>query len=361
MRNVYLIRHGEPEFPGGRRMCLGLTDLPLSTLGALQAALAGLSLPRAEAVFCSFLARSRQSAAFIDAPVRVLPGLEELSPGEWDGLTFEEIRLRWGELYARRGEDPSVQPPGAEAPAAGLRRFVSAMDSALSAVPGDIAVVSHSSVMQLYICRALGRDMSEARSIRLPYGSVTRLVFDGGDMPAAAETGETPLPFPDERVCRALLRAADTPESTADHCAAVAKEAMRIVCALAARGVCLDADDIFAAAYLHDIARAQDDHAARGAELIRALGYERAADMIAQHHDLRDSSAIDGAAVVYIADKTVKGTEKVSLAARFGASRAKCASPEALAANARRFGAARAVGGNINTICARPVVSLSDD
>ena len=29
MRDIYLIRHGMPDFPGGARMCLGRTDLPL--------------------------------------------------------------------------------------------------------------------------------------------------------------------------------------------------------------------------------------------------------------------------------------------------------------------------------------------
>ena len=41
MREIYLIRHGMPDFPGGARMCLGRTDLPLGLRGRLQAALLG--------------------------------------------------------------------------------------------------------------------------------------------------------------------------------------------------------------------------------------------------------------------------------------------------------------------------------
>ena len=29
MKKVYLIRHALPDFPGGKRMCIGTTDLPL--------------------------------------------------------------------------------------------------------------------------------------------------------------------------------------------------------------------------------------------------------------------------------------------------------------------------------------------
>ena len=36
MRDIYLIRHGMPDFPGGARMCLGRTDLPLGLRGRLQ-------------------------------------------------------------------------------------------------------------------------------------------------------------------------------------------------------------------------------------------------------------------------------------------------------------------------------------
>ena len=29
MKRVYLIRHGLPDFPGGKRMCIGSTDIPM--------------------------------------------------------------------------------------------------------------------------------------------------------------------------------------------------------------------------------------------------------------------------------------------------------------------------------------------
>ena len=29
MKRVYLIRHGLPDFPGGRGMCIGTTDIPM--------------------------------------------------------------------------------------------------------------------------------------------------------------------------------------------------------------------------------------------------------------------------------------------------------------------------------------------
>ena len=37
MKTVYLIRHGLPEFPGGKGMCLGTTDIPMAEAGLAQA------------------------------------------------------------------------------------------------------------------------------------------------------------------------------------------------------------------------------------------------------------------------------------------------------------------------------------
>ena len=35
MRALYLLRHGTPAFPGGERLCLGRTDLPLASYDKL--------------------------------------------------------------------------------------------------------------------------------------------------------------------------------------------------------------------------------------------------------------------------------------------------------------------------------------
>ena len=44
MRKIYMIRHGQPLFPGGEGCCLGTADFPLDTLGRLQACQTGRTL-----------------------------------------------------------------------------------------------------------------------------------------------------------------------------------------------------------------------------------------------------------------------------------------------------------------------------
>lgn len=113
MKRIFLIRHGLPEFPEGQRQCVGSTDIPLSTAGAAQAAEMARTLPQVSAVFSSPLTRAVETARAICSEYTVLDGLRELDYGQWEGLSFPEIRQNYPELYAARGGDPRLQPPQA--------------------------------------------------------------------------------------------------------------------------------------------------------------------------------------------------------------------------------------------------------
>ena len=39
MRKIYLIRHSQPDFPNGRKMCIGKTDISLGEVGRMQSIL----------------------------------------------------------------------------------------------------------------------------------------------------------------------------------------------------------------------------------------------------------------------------------------------------------------------------------
>lgn len=157
MKRIYLIRHGLPEFSDGQRRCLGRTDIPLGEEGLTQAKAMAASLPRVSAVFSSPLTRAVQTAQQISPQIARMDGLRELDYGQWDGLTFGEIRQRFPELYAARAGDPSLPPPGSESPEQGLSRFVHAMEEAARLSPGDFAVVAHGGVIELFLQKITGR------------------------------------------------------------------------------------------------------------------------------------------------------------------------------------------------------------
>lgn len=353
MRKLYLIRHGRPDFPQGARVCLGRTDTPLGPLGRMQACLLGEELRGAglSAVFSSPLSRAVQTARFLTPHPIPLAGLEELSAGAWDGLDFSDIQLRWPEHYAARGKDPGLPPPGGEDAAEGQRRFLGAVRQALRRSAGDIAIVAHNSVNQTLLCHALNTAPRQGRAYKLPYASYCVLEVRGDrfHLTQTARNAHPPLTVP---LAAQLLAAAEPPERTQAHCRAVAAEASRLAALLP---LPLDVELLTAAALLHDVARGEAEHAKTGGSWLRSLGYEQAADLVSQHHDLRDRE-LDEAALLYLADKCIRGTRPVSVAERFARSRERCRTEAALSAWRTRLETARQLREQVNRLAGRQVV-----
>ena len=105
MRDLYLIRHGKPQYPDEQSYCIGRTDLALSMLGHLQAVLLHEELSdRISRVYYSPLTRAAETAVHIAAKLPHLPvsDLAERNLGEWDGLSFDTIRRKWPDIYQAR-------------------------------------------------------------------------------------------------------------------------------------------------------------------------------------------------------------------------------------------------------------------
>lgn len=178
MRTVYLIRHAAPALPGGKRICLSRTDLPLSEEGLAQSKVLteAFSAIPLTGVYCSPLTRCVQTAGFLAEYPQVVSDLEELGVGEWEGLTFDEIRRRFPEEYRLRGEDPVRHLiPGGENPLACRDRAMSAVHQLLRETQGDIAIVSHAGVNRLLLCTLLDRELQTFLQLPQPYGCVNIL------------------------------------------------------------------------------------------------------------------------------------------------------------------------------------------
>ena len=157
-----------------------------------------------------------------------------------------------------------------------------------------------------------------------------------------AALGHRHAPDPDE--CEAMLETAATPEPVRRHCRMVAALAAHLARRLREAGQPMDVSLVQAAAHMHDIAKGQPDHAEAGAALVREFGFPVAADVAARHQTFAFVGKIDESAVVYLADKLVKGEERVSLAARFAPAFVRFADdPEALAGAMRRHAGAQAI------------------
>jgi broad specificity phosphatase PhoE len=183
MSRLLLARHGQSVSNAVRRF-QGVQDVALSELGARQAEALGQairSLPIA-AVYTSPLERARRTAeiaaAGLDVPVTPVDSLRELSLGDWEGHTVEEIRALPGDPYEQWVRDPvACLPPGAEPLSEVQARVVSAMADIAATHPNgqQVLVVCHGGVISAYLAHCLGLPLSSIWRLTLSNGSITEV------------------------------------------------------------------------------------------------------------------------------------------------------------------------------------------
>jgi ribonuclease H / adenosylcobalamin/alpha-ribazole phosphatase len=161
---LILVRHGETAMTVQGRYS-GRGDVPLSEQGEAQAMaaagrVAGISRD-VTAVVSSPLTRCTRTAELIAAElgnvtVTVMPELIECDFGDWEGLTFAEVRERWPEELDRWLDSTAVAPPGGESFKTVAKRVRGALATLQAAYPsGTVVVVSHVSPIKLILRDAL--------------------------------------------------------------------------------------------------------------------------------------------------------------------------------------------------------------
>jgi broad specificity phosphatase PhoE len=177
---LLLARHGQTEWNAGRRF-QGTTDVPLSAVGRAQAHALGHALRgrRVSAAYVSPMRRAVETAeiALADAGIPYTPieALRELSLGEWEGCTVDEIRQQDGDPYAAWLRAPlDCPPPGAE-PLPDVRdRVLAAVDRiGETHGEGDALIIAHGGVISVYACHILGCSFNQLWRLRVDNCSLT--------------------------------------------------------------------------------------------------------------------------------------------------------------------------------------------
>jgi broad specificity phosphatase PhoE len=193
---LILARHGETEWNRLRRI-QGISDLELNQRGFEQAeALArALKKENVRSIYTSPLKRARDTAQIIARFHRVkvvsLYGLRELDAGEVDGLTYDEMRVQYGDFLEKWINDcTSVRPPGGCTLDELQEQVWSAIEEILDRErrespkeakkpkdEGAIIAVAHFFPILTILCKILGLDLSECRRMKLDLASLTTLDF----------------------------------------------------------------------------------------------------------------------------------------------------------------------------------------
>ena len=164
MARIFLIRHGETAANNEKRY-QGQIDTPLNKTGIQQAkALAELlsNVPFSR-IYTTPLQRAQKTALLLaqvqkKKNILILPGLLERNFGQWEDLTFTEIKRRYPKIYATWLNTPYAKIPGAEPFPAFRKRVLDCLRSVLKTLPAEetIAIVAHGGPNRIILHHFLG-------------------------------------------------------------------------------------------------------------------------------------------------------------------------------------------------------------
>jgi probable phosphoglycerate mutase len=184
MSLVTLLRHGETTWNAMHRV-QGQLDSPLSARGNEQAEVLAQRLrgEKFEALYASDLSRAFDTAGKIAAvtglEIQVDVRLRERHYGVFQGLTWDEIKLKFPEDYAQyKSRFPGVTIPGGESVEDFARRVMEVLGE-IAAKHDNAVAVAHGGVVDVVYRQAMGIGAGQPRDYPLPNASVNRFRYDG--------------------------------------------------------------------------------------------------------------------------------------------------------------------------------------
>jgi alpha-ribazole phosphatase len=176
LNTIFLIRHGLPLFPFKKPRCIGRSDYPLSSEGKeeIERVKIFLADKEIEKIYSSPLRRCLATAEILaspEIPVEPVKDLEEISMGDWEDLSFEEIKRNDPEAYRQRGLDFSgFSPPNGESFSQCQARGKKAFLDIAAQTKGNAAIVAHAGINRVLICWLRQMKIDDLFSLPQPYG-----------------------------------------------------------------------------------------------------------------------------------------------------------------------------------------------
>jgi broad specificity phosphatase PhoE len=179
---ILLARHGETDDNRPPARVQGHTATRLNARGRVQAEalaerVAGQGIV---ALYCSHLARARETAEIVGAKLDLEPRVDsrfaETDRGAWEGLTWQEIERRDPDRFsAWLAAAEGFRFPGGESLADQLQRVGAALDDVEAAGDLPALVVCHGGTIRVALCRRDPRGLRAFHDPDVPNGAVFTL------------------------------------------------------------------------------------------------------------------------------------------------------------------------------------------
>ncbi len=373
MQKYYLIRHGSKKSEG--RRYIGITDVPLSDKGRLEARRIGMWVARktglcdinagniaesgrpVASIYSSPLSRCIDTAVPIaffchlgKKSIKTRNRLIEVDMGEWENVPMDYIKDKFAEEYEARGKDIwNFRTPGGETFKDAGKRFLDCVES-IDDDAENIIVVAHVGVIKSALAILSKKSEKNLFGNFMPCGAVT--VLEKDDKFRIESVGKTPWLVPDEDTVVELWEKYEVPQNVRRHMEKVAAVLTEAADAVDPSKKRYDRELLRDAALLHDIVRARKNHPYEGRKVLCEEGYELLGMICGEHNSYEMHPVYDKMLseedLLYYADMRVSEDRIVSIEERFAKSLEKCGTGEALENHKKRLDKALYIENIIN-------------
>ena len=180
---LHLLRHGETDINAAGRL-QGSMDSTLTPLGRRQAQELGIAslVWNPAAIYSSPLSRARDVASRIGsltgAPITIEPRITEMDMGALEGVTIQEMRDGWPDLYQGwRRDASSVTMPDGESLGDVQQRAMAAIDEFDQRHESDdtVIAVTHNFTIRCIVAAVLELPLANINHMDLSLGSRTTI------------------------------------------------------------------------------------------------------------------------------------------------------------------------------------------
>lgn len=174
MKKIVLVRHGVTDYLDQGRY-QGWSDTPLNAEGRsqIQELVSRFESEKPEIIFSSPLRRARESAEILNQNLRfeihIDPRIKEISFGEWEGHTYDQILEKYPEAFEWWKKDlHQFRPNGGESLTELRERVRLFFVEMRNRSENVIAVIAHGGVMRALIMELTGRNLDSFWGLDIP-------------------------------------------------------------------------------------------------------------------------------------------------------------------------------------------------
>jgi len=184
MTKVYLVRHGQTDW-NKKLTFRGRIDVPLNEAGHREAKAISDALKDKDidAIYTSPLRRSIETAQpiakFFHLEIVPVGGLIDISYGNWEGLTFSEVKKQYSDQYDKWEKRPDlIRFPHGETLGEAKKRSFRAFKNIVKENPGkSILIVPHRVINKVLLCALLGLSNSHFWEIKQDTGCINLIEY----------------------------------------------------------------------------------------------------------------------------------------------------------------------------------------